>query len=95
MEPIFILLGIGALGGVLRSFLGYETQSDAVETFNYRKAAKSVVRAALVGATVAMGSTVLTGSEVTSAIYIMAFFSSIGSDVLIKEGYGTTKNYLK
>jgi len=94
MEPIITVLGIGAFGGAVRSFLGYETQSDAEETFNKSKAIKSMVRAAIVGATVVMGATALTGSEITNATYVMAFFTAVGSDVITKEGTSTTKKYI-
>ena len=91
MEPLIILLAIGAIGGIIRTYLGYETQSDADEGFNYGKAAKSIVRAAVIGASLVMGITVATNGEITNQTYIMAFFLSVGADVMAKEGYGTVK----
>lgn len=86
MEPLLIVLGIGALGGAIRSILGYEVQSDAAEAFSYIKFGKSVVRAAIVGASVVLAATELTQSDITSQTYILAFFTAVGSDVLTKEG---------
>ena len=92
MEPIIIVLGIGALGGAIRSILGYEMQSDETETFNYAKFGKSVIRASIVGASLVMGATALTSAEVTTQTYILAFFVAVGADVLAKEGSGTVLN---
>ena len=86
---LIILLGIGAVGGAVRALLGYEQQSDVEETFNYGKAGKSILRAAVVGASVVMGATALTGGAISESTYILAFFTAIGSDVLTKEGAGT------
>jgi len=92
MEPILILLAIGAVGGIVRAILGYETQSDEGEQFNYMKAGKSVVRAALIGTVAVIGIVQATGTEINTATYISAFFLAIGTDVLTKEGFGTLKN---
>lgn len=91
MEPILILLIIGATGGIVRSIIGYETQSDFDETFDYKKALKSVVRAAVIGSFIVIGTTSLTNSEITTATYITAFFISMGADVLVKESFQTIK----
>ena len=89
MEPIIIVLIIGAIGGAVRSILGYETQSEDVENFNYMKFGKSVVRASIVGASLVMAATALTSGEITNQTYILAFFTAVGADVLAKEGAGT------
>lgn len=91
IEPIIILLAIGAVGGVFRAILGYEQQSDEGESFDYLKLGKSVVRAAVIGAFIVFGSTAITQGEITTSTYIMAFFAAIGADVIAKEGYGTVK----
>lgn len=91
MEPIIAILVIGALGGIARAVLGYEQQSDENETFNYIKAGKSVLRAAIIGAFIVLGSTAVTGSEITTVTYIMTFFTASGADVLVKEGYQTVR----
>lgn len=91
MEPILILLVIGVIGGVVRSVLGYQNQADPGENFNYVKMAQSALRAAIVGTSVVLGATALTNSPMTTATYIMAFMTAVGSDVLAKEGYGTVK----
>jgi hypothetical protein len=88
LEPVVILVLVGAFGGAVRAVLGAEMQSDNGEKFNWVKALKSVLRASIVGSflvynTVDMSS--VTGSEV----YIGAFFASIGADVFFKEFYGT------
>ena len=91
MEPILILLIVGALGGLLRSFLGYNTQADDNESFDYMKMFKSMLRASLVGAAVVM--VLMKPDTVTdTAFYVGAFFMAIGSDILSKEGYTTAKN---
>ena len=91
VEPILVILVIGAVGGIVRAVLGYQQQSDEKETFNYVKAGKSMVRAAVIGAFLVFGSTAVTGTEINTGTYIMAFFLSVGADVLVKEGYGTVK----
>ncbi len=91
MEQIIILLLIGAFGGLVRSILGYETQSDIGEPFNIRKTLKSVVRASLAGTMAVMGIATATGLTITTATYLTAFFLAIGTDVLIKEGYTIVK----
>ena len=88
MEPILILLAIGAIGGVIRTFLGYETQSDAGEAFDYWKAAKSMIRGALLGTSLVMGATYLMNGTITTQTYVLALFVAIGTDVIAKEGYG-------
>jgi len=87
MEPLITLLLIGAFGGLIRSILGYETQSDSGEAFDIRKTVKSMTRAALAGTMAVMGIATLTGSEITTATYLTAFFLAIGTDILTKEGY--------
>ncbi len=91
IEPIIILLAIGAVGGVIRTYLGYNTQSDKNEPFNYNKALKSVIRGALLGTSLVMGATYLTQGTITTQTYILALFVAIGTDVVVKEGYGTIK----
>lgn len=88
MEPILVLLIVGALGGLIRCFLGYETQADDGETFNYMKMLKSLVRASILGASVVM---VLMKPDtiMDTQFYIGAFMIAIGADVISKEGYGT------
>lgn len=89
IEPIIILIAIGAVGGIIRTYLGYETQSDTGEAFNYNKALKSVIRGALLGTSLVMGATYLTQGEITTTTYVLALFVAIGTDVVAKEGYGT------
>lgn len=91
MEQILILLAVGAVGGVVRAFLGYETQSDPGETFNYAKAGRSVVRAAVLGTIAAMGIVQVTSTEITIATYFSTFLVAIGTDVLTKEGIATVR----
>ena len=90
IEPILIVLGIGALGGVVRSVLGYKTQSDENESFNLAKFGRSILRASIVGASVVMGATALIGGEITTQTYVLAFFTAVGADVLTKETAGAT-----
>lgn len=91
MEQIIILLAIGAGGGLVRAFLGYETQSDKGEKFDIAKASRSVLRAAILGTVAVMGIVSATGTEITTATYASAFLLSIGTDVLTKEGIATAK----
>ncbi len=92
IEPIILLLIIGAFGGIVRSILGYNTQSDESESFNYMKAFQSVLRASIVGAFVVYSTIQLTGEPVTTVVYVLAFFTAIGSDILTKEGLTTLIN---
>ncbi len=89
VEPILIVLAVGAAGGIVRSILGYKQQSDEGEAFNYIKLTKSMIRAALVGAGLVVGIAAATGTEITMATYISAFFLAVGADVLAKEGSAT------
>ena len=91
MEPILVLLIVGALGGLVRSFLGYNAQAEENESFNYMKMLKSMLRASLVGAALVM---VLMKPDTVAdtAFYVGAFFMAIGADILSKEGYTTAKN---
>jgi len=89
IEPIVILLLVGALGGIVRSVLGYNTQSDEGESFNYMKMFQSILRAALVGSFLVYSTIELTGETVTTATYVLAFFTAIGADILTKEGIAT------
>jgi hypothetical protein len=91
IDPIIIIIAIGALGGVVRCLLGYSEQSDPGEAFDYVKLAKSVARAAIAGAAVVYGISSATGSEITTATYISAFFVAIGVEVITKEGYSVSK----
>jgi len=88
MEPILILLIIGALGGLVRSFLGYNTQADTDESFDYMKMFKSMLRASLVGAAVVM-VLIKPDTVVDTAFCVSAFMMAIGADILSKEGYAT------
>jgi fluoride ion exporter CrcB/FEX len=90
LEPIIILLLIGAFGGIIRCILGYTTQADPGESFNYIKAIQTVLRAALVGSFIVWSTIQLTGEPVTTAVYVLAFFTAIGADVLSKEGYSAS-----
>ncbi len=92
IEPIILLLIIGAFGGIVRSILGYNTQSDEGESFNYMKAFQSVLRASIVGAFVVYSTIQITGESVTTVVYVLAFFTAIGSDILTKEGLTTLIN---
>lgn len=89
IEPIVLLLIVGAIGGIVRSILGYNTQSDPNEPFDYMKLLKSVLRAAIVGSFVVYSTIQLTGETVNTSVYVLAFFTAIGSDILVKEGYTT------
>ncbi|MCL6577985.1 MAG: hypothetical protein K6T73_01180 [Candidatus Bathyarchaeota archaeon] len=88
MEPILILVLVGALGGAIRSILGFSTQSDVGESFNWLKLIKSVVRAAVAGSFLVY-STVDVSSSVGIKMYIGAFFTSMGADVFLKEMYSS------
>jgi fluoride ion exporter CrcB/FEX len=88
MESVFIVLLIGAFGGVVRSLLGYKYQAEEGEKFSWEKFIKSVVRAAIGGAFIVYTTVWLTATEVNSQTYILAFFASVGADVITKELYG-------
>lgn len=91
IEPIITIIAIGAIGGMVRGILGYSQQADEGEAFNYAKFAKSVTRAAIAGSAIVLGITTATGSTITQATYISAFFMAVGADVLTKETYGAIK----
>jgi len=87
IEPLVILLAIGAAGGAVRSILGYKTQADTGESFDVVKFIKSIVRASIAGAALVYTTTDITAG-VTTATYVSAFFTAIGADVFLKEIYG-------
>jgi hypothetical protein len=87
IETILILLVVGAVGGAVRSILGYETQAEEGEKFDWLKFAKSVVRASIAGSALVYYTIGLENIE--SKTYVTAFFLSVGGDVLVKEIYGT------
>lgn len=87
MEAILTLLLIGAIGGAIRSIIGYEWQSDEGEAFNLLKFLKSVVRAGIGGAGVVYGFAMTTNVPINSAFLALAFFTSMGVDVISKEAY--------
>ena len=89
MEPLLILLVIGAFGGIVRSFIGYQANANETENFDYVKMARSMVRAAIVGVSIVLATTVLTGTEITTQTYVLAFMVSVGADTLTKETYKT------
>ena len=91
MEPMVWLLLIGAAGGVIRSFLGFSFQADEGEAFNYGKMFQSLLRAAFGGTALVMGTSVIFNSPVTTATYVQALFLAIGTDVIVKETYGSVK----
>ena len=94
MDQILILLLIGAFGGLIRSILGFKNQSDDGESFNIIKTLKSVIRASLAGSMTIMTISNLTNTEITTATYMSAFLIAIGTDVITKEGYSSTKEIL-
>ena len=83
MESIFILLLIGAFGGLVRSFLGYRgTPED--ETFNYRKLGQTLVAQMLIGAFVVFGATNVANVEINTSHYVMALFLACDVQSLLK-----------
>ena len=50
MEPIVILIGAGALGGVVRTVLGYLSEKEDGEGFSVKKLTKSLLRSVIGGA---------------------------------------------
>lgn len=93
IDPIIILLLVGAIGGVVRAILGYQTQSDEGETFSYWKASKSVLRGAIGGTALVLGMNTLLNSPITTVTYATAFLASVGADVILKELYGTVTSH--
>jgi len=87
METLVMLLLVGAVGGAVRSVLGYKTQADEGEKFDIVKFLKSVVRASIAGAFLIYSTFDL--NNITEKTYVAAFFTSVGADVLIKEVYGS------
>jgi hypothetical protein len=94
VEPILILVGVGAVGGIVRSIIGYLTLAEAGETYSWKKLVSSILRAAIAGGAVVYMTTDVS-TVPTISIYIGAFFSSIGADVLLKELYGAVNGATK
>ena len=90
MQPIIIVVLIGALGGLVRAFLGYKVQSDTNEKFDWIKMLKSMIRAAIAGAIIVYNTVDVSNPSVN--LYIGAFFTSVGGEVIMKELYGTVIN---
>lgn len=87
MQTILVLLIVGAIGGAARSILGYKTQAEEGEQFDWQKFTKSVIRAAIAGAALVYYTIGLENIE--DKTYVAAFFLSVGADVLVKETYTT------
>ena len=87
MQPIIIVVIIGAIGGLVRAFLGYKVQSDANEKFDWIKMVKSMIRAAIAGALIVYNTVDISNPSIQ--LYIGAFFTSVGGEVIMKELYGT------
>jgi len=88
-EPIIILMIVGAIGGLVRAILGFQMQSPPNEKFHWVKLVKTIIRSAVGGAFIVYN--MVDVSEPTTKLYIGAFFTSVGADVVMKEIYGTTK----
>jgi hypothetical protein len=89
MEPILILVLVGAFGGSVRSILGYFNQSDTDEKFDFQKFLYSFLRGAIAGSGLSYITYNTANINPSVAAYIGAFILSVGADVLIKELYGT------
>lgn len=83
MDPIFIILGAGILGGLVRSLVGWAAHAETNEDVDAMKTLKSVIRASATGLIVAY----------TLQLDPMATFFAAGfGDVVLKEAYtGLTK----
>lgn len=90
MEPILILVLVGASGGLIRSLIGFMNQADEGEKFNWKKLVASVLRASIAGSLLVYQTVEVTES-IEVGTYIGAFFTSMGADVFLKEIYGTVK----
>jgi len=90
-DPIVILVVVGAIGGLVRSLLGFSQQADANETFSAKKLIASILRAAIAGSFLVY-STLEIPADPSAKFYLSAFFLSIGAEVALKELYGAAKN---
>jgi len=88
VEPIVLLVLVGAFGGIVRSLLGYQMQAPEGEKFNVLKMIKSMIRAAVAGAFLVYNTVEIT-PDIGAKLYLGAFFTSMGADVFLKEVYGT------
>ena len=87
MDPIFIIIGIGALGGFARSILGFLAQSDTDgESFDFAKSLKSVLRAAIGGAILAY--------SLNFTDYKTIFFAAYAADVAATNLWNTASTAL-
>lgn len=89
MEPLIALLLVGALGGVVRSILGYKTDAPPEESFDWGKFLKSVLRASIAGSAIVYSTVPL--ENITTATYVTAFFVAVGADVLVKDAFEAVK----
>ena len=83
MEPILIVLLIGAFGGLVRSFIGYRRTPDDI-SFDYLKFGQTIAIQIILGAFVVFGATAVSGGEINLSHYIMAFFIAIDAQSLMK-----------
>ena len=93
-EPIIILVLVGAIAGIIRAILGFQMQSPVNEKFNWMKLIKSMIRSAVGGAFIVY-QTVDIETNPGIKLYVGAFFTSMGADVLMKEIYGSAKKVVK
>lgn len=94
IDPILIAIALAAIGGAIRSILGYEWQSDVGESFDALKFFKSIIRASIAGGFI--GFYVIQSIETPNmAAYVSIMFLAVGADVMLKEVYGMTLENLK
>jgi len=83
------MLGIaGAIGGAVRTILGYFTNSDEGESFDYAKMAKTVITAAIAGW--AVGAALPETTDFLTA-FLTAAGVGIGTAVTVKESAKAVK----
>ena len=78
MDPILIVVLIGALGGLVKSVLGYVPSPDG---FNVVKMIKTVILASLAGSAVVYYTKIVGNPDVVLGLdaYIESFFMSVGA----------------
>ena len=86
MDHVLILAIVGCCAGILRSILGFISQSPVNEKFNLKKIIASCIRSGIAGIIIAI-TFFNAGSDIRTKDYIMVFLMAMGADVGLKESF--------
>jgi len=84
MDPIWVAVVAGLVGGLLRAVLGFVGEADEDEKFSLVKMAKTLVRALVGGAVVGYGMATLLSVTATEVIFFASLAGAVTVDLFVK-----------